>query len=109
MFPSALGELRQHEDVVDRRTGNRIDALPLQLVDARNEPRHMLLLAGRREGARDREQRNLLAGEDLARRTLCGALGRHYHEARIGKPVSDLDRHLVPSLFCTVRNLNAQP
>ena len=60
---------------------------------ARDEARHVPLLASRRERARHREQGHLLAFEHIRRGRLARAVGIHDREGCIGKLVADFDRH----------------
>ena len=81
------------EDVIDRDSGHRIDALGLQSVEIVEEARQMLGVAGRRIGAGDREGGDGLAGEHVRGRHVGWTVVGHDLECRIGQAVANADRH----------------
>ena len=89
-----------HERVVDRDAGDRIDALRLELGRLVDIARQMALRAGRGEGARHREQRHLLAAEQLVAGDVLGAFRGHVFECCRGDLVANLDGHRIVPLNC---------
>jgi hypothetical protein len=53
----------------------------------------MIAMAGRREGARHREQHHLLALEQIIRGFRFWPIGGHHHETAAGYAVANLNRH----------------
>src|SRR5712691_2407373 len=87
------------EDVVDRGDRDGADALRLDGVGVLHDRRHMHLVAGAGEGARDREQRDLLALENLVGGFPRRPVRRHHAKFRLGQSIADLDGHgLILSL-----------
>src|SRR6266404_3089691 len=71
-----------HEAVVDGGDRDGVDALGLDRGGVLHEAGQMVLVAGRREGAGDGEQHDLLALEDLVGGLPARTLGRHHSELR---------------------------
>ncbi len=82
-----------HEDVVDRGERDGVDALGLDGVGVELDRGHMHLVTGIGEGARHREQRDLLALEQLVGGLPRRPLRRHHAELGLGHSIADLDGH----------------
>ena len=82
-----------HEGVVDRRAGDLVDALGLEILGLVDEAGKMLGRAGRGESAGDREKGDLAALEIIGGIDLFGSVFGDLYEGRVGQLVSGLDRH----------------
>jgi hypothetical protein len=82
-----------HEGVVDRQAGDHVDALALDLARQLLEARQVFGRTGRGEGARQREQRHLLAAEEVLGGHRLGPLGGGQGERDAGQLVADFDGH----------------
>src|SRR4029450_13821133 len=80
--------------VVDARAGDLVDALALQLIGLLDEARQVLGGAGRRVGARHREQGYSLAGEIIAAGRRLRPFRRGDGQGNVGKAVANLNGHL---------------
>ena len=81
------------EDVVGAGHHDRIDALGLDLGGLGEEAGQMVLVAGRREGAGNGEEHDLLALEQVVRRLRRRAVRGHHAKGRLRKLVTHLDGH----------------
>ena len=87
----------EHERVVDRGGGDLVDALGLELGGLLDEARQVLGRAGRRERARDREQRDLLAREVFAALDFLGAVVGRLDQSHVWNPGALRNRHVRSS------------
>ena len=81
------------EHIVDRGDRDGVDALGLDGVGVLDEAGHVILVAGRREGAGHREQYHLLALENVVTCLRRRPVRRHGIEGCGGHAVADADRH----------------
>jgi len=87
------------EHVVDAGHRDGADALGLEGGGVVEEARDVQIIAGRREGAGHREQRDLLALEDIVGGLPGRTLRRHDAKLGCGEAVADLDGHGYPLTF----------
>ena len=63
--PGLAAPCLEDKDVVDRETGNGVDAAGLDLVDLGEKPREMGVRADRRKRSRHRKEHHPFAAKDL--------------------------------------------
>src|SRR5262245_51848323 len=81
------------EDVVHGDAGHGVDALGPEVVGPEDEAGQVVVRAGGREGARDREQDDLALAQHVAALHGAGTLVGHRHQLHIGDAVANRDRH----------------
>ena len=79
--------------IVDRGHRDLVDPLGLERRLADDEPRQVVLVAGRREGARQAEQDHGLAGEIILRLDRLRPVGSHLAHGDVGQAFADFDGH----------------
>src|SRR5271166_122859 len=83
----------EHVVVVDRGHGDTVNALGAKTRLVGDEARQMVLVARRREGARQAEQHHRLADEVILRLDRLRTVRGDEHELRVGQAVANLDGH----------------
>ena len=88
-----LGPGLHDKHVIDRDTGNRINALGLEVSRMRLEAGQVLGRTGGGEGTRNRKQGHPLALEQGLGRDGGGTLSGHGHKSGIGQGIAEFDGH----------------